>query len=185
MIKRQFLSINIFSIAVLNILLVCSCSSRFSNISDSELNSMVVSIIVAYDTNGDKSLLKYGLKISKKSIKKDAKNPVYYTNRANLYSRLGEYNKSIKCLKKVANIKGYYPELCMGIGFLYEKIGKLEEAKIYYKKALSLYEADLNKTKGDINKYINYLFAKLFLYSNTVVPYVKTVFNTNLRWFPS
>lgn len=124
-----------FSIAVLNILLIYSCSSRFSDISDSELNSMVISVIVTYDINGDKSLLKYGLEISKESIKKNAKNPVYYTNRSNLYNRLGEYNKSIKCLKKVASVKDYYPELCMGIGFLYEKAGKLRDANVFYKKA--------------------------------------------------
>lgn len=81
----------------------------------------------------DEALLKYT-----KAIELDGKNPVFYCNRAAVYSKLGNHQQAIKDCNAALSIDSSYCKAYSRLGLAYSSLNRFKEAKECYEKALEL-----------------------------------------------
>lgn len=81
----------------------------------------------------DEALVKYT-----KAIELDGKNPVFYCNRAAVYSKLNNHQQAIKDCHTALSIDPTYCKAYSRLGLAYSSLNRFKEAKDCYLKALEL-----------------------------------------------
>lgn len=81
----------------------------------------------------DEALAKYT-----KAIELDGKNPVFYCNRAAVYSKLGNHHQAIKDCNAALSIDSSYCKAYSRLGLAYSSLNRYKDAKECYEKALKL-----------------------------------------------
>ncbi|XP_014207659.1 small glutamine-rich tetratricopeptide repeat-containing protein beta isoform X2 [Copidosoma floridanum] len=84
-----------------------------------------------------------------KAIELDAKNAVFYCNRAAVHSKLGNHYQAIKDCQTALSIDSSYSKAYGRLGLAYSSLNKFKEAKECYEKALKL-EPDNESLKNNL-----------------------------------
>lgn len=108
------------------------------------------------------SLLNVALLYLNKAIMIDSTFYNAFLNKSTVLMKLGEYEKAVECLEKILSYKNI-PEAYFIIGLIYEKIGKNEQAKVNYRKALNLYDNYINSPLSTARDKLNREYVLLLL----------------------
>lgn len=145
--------------AILFCLQSCSAQNRKEAI---RLNDEAMTLL----TNGSETgSMINAIQLLDQAISADNSYTLAYTNKAQLYCKMGKYSDAVNTLNQVITIKKDFTEGIMTKGFYLEKMGRLNEAKETYKLALDTYDKKLKKGDAqDITMRLNRAFTMAFLY---------------------
>lgn len=86
-----------------------------------------------------------------------------YLNKASVLFALHSYEEGLKTLKAVVQLRPNLVEAISIQGFVYEKLGKYETAKEYYRKAISTYDGLIQENTNNVSAKTNRSFILLLL----------------------
>lgn len=95
-------------------------------------------------------------------IKQDSSFYLAYVNKSIAYRVRGQYNNAIRELEEALRWKNY-PEAIFGIGLIYEKQGKQEQADQKYKEAYNAYQVYVKTLPSSAKDEVNMNFVLLLL----------------------
>ena len=102
----------------------------------------------------DTLIFKQSVKLMEKAILLDNTYTNAYTNLAEVYLKLEDYEKGIVVLNKLLKLKPNYVEVICKSGFVFERMDELDKARSNYKKAYNIYTARI-EISGEYTDYIN------------------------------
>lgn len=97
-----------------------------------------------------------------KALEINRKNDAAYTNKVTILCTLGRYREALKVLKEATHIQENFAEGYSYQGFIYERLGKMDTARIMYRSAIEAYNKRLKK-RDNINDKINRAFMLFFV----------------------
>lgn len=125
-----------------------------------ELNNRAMDI---YSINvGNPDSTKKAIQLLDAAITLDSTYYVAYGNKSTILCGLGDEVGSLEVLKKILSIDSSILELKMGMGFMLEKMGKLNEANIIYKSVLHSYDQKIKLEPNNHNLKLDRAFIILF-----------------------
>ncbi|PZV77588.1 hypothetical protein CLV31_12056 [Algoriphagus aquaeductus] len=158
------------------VLIIFSCCSQENRLNQSEINSINIADSIAIELNNkaislmsDAShgydslssiLYDSALVYLDQAIEIDSLYLLAYTNKSQVLRRKGELEGALEVLKKVETKKQDFAEVITAQGFILEKMGKLELAKLKYKEALEVYEKrlEMNPKNDKVQSDIAFLY---------------------------
>jgi len=114
------------------------------------------------DKNEKDSLLRVALEMLNQIIKKDSSFYKAYINKSEILRQLNSYDEAANVLEELLKIKEY-PEGIFGLGLIYEKLGNINTAEMFYKKAYVAYEARLQTPISTATDELNLQYVILFI----------------------
>jgi len=141
--------------------LICLSSSvsAFSQ-HEVELNNRAMELVRSAPGNRDSLKKAIGLLDSATTI-----NPKYqlgYWNKSSILLSLGEFEASIECQDRILRLRPYRIEAWIVKGEVLERIGRADEAKLCYRRALSLEDSILRTGKAAPSNKIDRAYLMMF-----------------------
>jgi tetratricopeptide (TPR) repeat protein len=150
--------------AITLLLFGCNVDSKKISVNEQIISyhKIIIKNIDAYKKNRDKKYLYDALKLSDEAIRLNKYNMISYANKTKVWIALDNFMAAQKTIEKAIELNAKCPELYLYLGFLFEKQGDKKNADVNYKNAILLFEKELKSNPGNIDKEINFVFAKIF-----------------------
>lgn len=153
---------------VLNLLILFSSGFGFSQVGNSEIprEAKLLSdsaFNMFMKANGDISTAETALNIVDQSIQLHPGYLTAYSNKVRILLGLKKYQEAIATLKVQIGIKKDFAEAYGSLGFIYDKLGNTDSARVNYVRSMEIYKQKSIDDPNNILHKLNYSFMLLFI----------------------
>lgn len=140
---------------------------------------------------GDTVLVNSSLKIMEKAMKIYPWHYMHWMNKSQVQTFLSDYRGALESAKRGAELRNNYAEGFEGVGYIYEYLEQPDSARLFYSKAINLYQERLENDSMDsfANTSIAILycfindFIKARLHIDQAMEYADDDMKVSIRWY--